>query len=209
MEVSNVIEFGLPPVDQIVQTCLDIISKQNLGGWFAFLESYYLGMITMALLTISLIFMVNRITIFMSLPRKPTESQILDPNSEFRKWIGEKKDSYPLSWRITLQIIDNYYSRIYGLPEKTLAYFCPNHPGYLSPNDYWTVGDLVTVRNRLREFRDPRFYKVGGFSSLFSPGDLYDRDKIGERGSPSTVAQAHPKILYAVLKMEIEKDKVK
>jgi hypothetical protein len=56
----------------------------------------------------------------------------------------------------------------------------------------------------LRGFRDPKFYKVGGWSSLIYEGDLYDRDKIGERGSPSTLAQAHPKLLYAVLKMELE-----
>jgi len=85
VESSKLIGAGLPSLDLIKQACLDIISKLNLEGWFASLEPYHLGMITMALLTISLIFMVNRITIFMSLPRKPTESQILDPNSEFRK----------------------------------------------------------------------------------------------------------------------------
>jgi hypothetical protein len=86
---TSILGLGLPSLDLIKQASLDIISKLNLEGWFASLEPYHLGMITMALLTISLI--------FMSLPRKPTEYQILDPNSEYRKFIGEKKDSCPLS----------------------------------------------------------------------------------------------------------------
>ena len=36
-------------------------------------------------------------------------------------------------------------------------------------------------------------------------GEVCDRYKIGEEGSPSTLAHAHPKILHAVLRMELIK----
>ena len=96
---TSILGLGLPSLDLIKQAILDIISKLNLEGWFASLEPYHLGMITMALLTISLIFMVvNRNILFMD--RQQEMENLLNPFSEIRMLLAENSDRYPIARKI-------------------------------------------------------------------------------------------------------------
>lgn len=117
----------------------------------------------------------------------------------------KKKDLFPLTQRIAYQMIDNHRARENGLPEYNLGYFCPSRPGYLSPEKYWCVGEIIKLSNACGSHPQFRFYKVDYPLRISYAGEVYDKDKIGEQGSPSTLAAAHPIILHVVMKHEMSK----
>lgn len=136
---TSILGLGLPSLDLIKQASLDIISKLNLEGWFASLEPYHLGMITMALLTISLIFMVvNRNILFMN--HQQENLNLLYPFSDIRLLLAENQDKYPISRKILWQFLQNYYAYGLGNPIYTLNYFPEGDFGKLSQSDYVWIG---------------------------------------------------------------------
>lgn len=145
---TSILGLGLPSLDLIKQASLDIISKLTLEGWFASLEPYHLGMITMALLTISLIFMVvNRNILFMNHPQETLD--LLHPFSDIRMLLSEKKDRYPISRKILFQCLQNHYAYGLGNPIYTLNYFPEDELVKLSPSEYaWIGRDVLPAYRR-------------------------------------------------------------
>jgi hypothetical protein len=198
---TSILGLGLPSLDLIKQASLDIISKLNLEGWFASLEPYHLGMITMALLTISLIFMVvNRNIIFM-VNRQQDIDILLNPNSDIRMFLSENRDKYPISRKILWQILQNHFAHLNGNQQYSLNTFPADAAGYISTSTYLWIG-----QDALPHYRNinPGIAGTGRFYMAYHKftWQLYDGAREGGSRDESRWAHAHPIILNAVIARE-------
>lgn len=135
LESSKYIGAGLATIG-LAGDFLDIISKKNIEGWFAFLESYNLD-IVFALLIISLIFMWGGDT------HEQDARLYLDPNSRTRILLSDNPERYTLSRIILWQIVQNCYARQHGCPVYSLNNFETTALGYLSPSEYKLLGSTI------------------------------------------------------------------
>jgi hypothetical protein len=198
LESSNLIGAGLATIG-MSGTFLDIISKKNIEGCFAFLESYNLD-IVLALLIISLIFMMEDVAI-----RNLEEGSYLNPNSDMRILLANNPERYTLSRIILWQIIQNYYARQQGCPEYSLKDFETTSPGYLSPLGYNFLGSTI-LPNSL--FTRSRYFLALNATDIL---DVYRYTKFPDGyavindDKSSRLAHASSPILRAVVEYETRK----